>query len=311
MKACAQTCIQKGIDFIVVGDTKSPADFNLDGCKFISIDEQMDLGGELARLLPTKHYTRKNVGYLLAKDCQVISETDDDNFPLHHFFDIPPLVAPVRTLGNLPWINVYREFTHEHIWPRGFALNHLQSSSSPSISDESLVCPIIQGLANDNPDVDAIYRLTLPLPFQFNEGPPVALKSNSYCPFNSQNTHWHSMAFLLLYLPATASFRMTDIWRSFIAQRILWTCGWNLKFIGVNVTQARNDHNLIKDFEDEVQGYLHNDAIVTALNELQLQDGPRYLQENLLRCYHMMVKKNWLSADELPMVNAWCKQMTA
>jgi hypothetical protein len=104
---------------------------------------------------------------------------------------------------------------------------------------------------------------------------------------------------------------MTDIWRSFIAQRILWTCGWNLKFIGVNVTQARNDHNLIKDFEDEVQGYLHNDAIVTALNELQLQDGPRYLQENLLRCYHMMVKKNWLSADELPMVNAWCKQMTA
>jgi hypothetical protein len=36
--------------------------------------------------------------------------------------------------------------------------------------------------------------------------------------FNSQNTVFFLDAFPLLYLPGHVSFRMTDIWRSFVAQ---------------------------------------------------------------------------------------------
>jgi hypothetical protein len=75
-------------------------------------------------------------------------------------------------------------------------------------------------LADENPDVDAIYRLTLPLPIIFNKANNVALGNNSFCPFYSQNRTWFKEAFPLLYLSSHCSFRMTDIWRSFVAQRI-------------------------------------------------------------------------------------------
>ena len=54
--------------------------------------------------------------------------------------------------------------------------------------------------------------------------------ADTWCPFNSQNTAWWRDAVPLLYLPAYCSFRMTDIWRSFVAQRIAWENGWRLLF---------------------------------------------------------------------------------
>ena len=121
--------------------------------------------------------------------------------------------------------------------------------------------PIQQGLANQNPDVDAIYRLVLPLPLDFVEAAPVALGKGAWCPFNSQNTTWWSEAFPLLYLPFHCSFRMTDIWRSFVAQRIAWENGWSILFHNATVFQERNEHSLIRDFEEEIPGYLNNRAM--------------------------------------------------
>ena len=56
------------------------------------------------------------------------------------------------------------------------------------------------------------------------------------------------MPYPLLYLPAYCSFRMTDIWRSFVAQRIAWENGWRLLFHGPTMEQERNVHDLMKDF---------------------------------------------------------------
>ena len=81
LKALAQGAQENNFEFIVIGDTKSPADFKLDGCRFISIEEQDQLDFRLAKILPKKHYARKNLGYLLAKKNDIIVETDDDNFP--------------------------------------------------------------------------------------------------------------------------------------------------------------------------------------------------------------------------------------
>ena len=65
---------------IVIGDTKSPATFDIEGCDFYSIERQIGLGFELTKGLPTKHYARKNVGYLAAikNGANVIIETDDE-----------------------------------------------------------------------------------------------------------------------------------------------------------------------------------------------------------------------------------------
>ena len=61
---------------------------------------------------------------------------------------------------------------------------------------------------------------------------------------------------------------MTDIWRSFVAQRIAWANNWSILFHEPTVWQERNDHSLMRDFKDEVPGYLHNRRIGEVLDRL-------------------------------------------
>ena len=76
-----------------------------------------------------------------------------------------------------------------------------------------------------------------------------------------------------MYLPAYCSFRMTDIWRSFVAQRIASVNGWSVLFRAATVRQRRNPHDLLRDFRDEVPGYLANREICVALEALRLEPG--------------------------------------
>jgi hypothetical protein len=66
----------------------------------------------------------------------------------------------------------------------------------------------MQGLANVDPDVDAIYRLTQPLNLMFEEdSAAVALPKGIMCPFNSQNTLFAREALWGLLIPVTTTFR--------------------------------------------------------------------------------------------------------
>jgi hypothetical protein len=303
----ATTAFKKGIPFIVIGDTKSPDDFKLDGCDFYSIPQQNKLQFELAKVLPLGHYARKNLGYLIAmqKGANIIIETDDDNWPMENFWDDKPKEAISLHLENKGWVNVYKYFSEQIIWPRGFALEHIQNSVPKVKTPTSVNCPIQQGLADDNPDVDAIYRLLMPLPIRFKKAWDVSLGNNSICPFNSQNTKWFKEAFPLLYLPSFCSFRMTDIWRSFVAQRIAWTCDWSILFHQATVKQERNEHNLMIDFKDEVPGYLNNAMIVSSLNELNLKTGTNNIENNLVKCYERLIDIGVIEKKEMKTLSAW------
>lgn len=87
LQALAHGCREHQFQFIVIGDERSPADFQLEGCRFYSLAKQRELEFEFARKCPTRHYARKNIGYLVAiKDgASMMVETDDDNFPEKEF----------------------------------------------------------------------------------------------------------------------------------------------------------------------------------------------------------------------------------
>jgi len=312
LKQYAVDTQKHNVSYIVIGDTKSPAQFHVEGCDFYSIERQNTLGFSLAKDLPTKHYARKNIGYLAAikAGAEVIIETDDDNIPLDEFWAPRMAHQQARSVAMCDWVNVYKYFSKSQIWPRGFHLEKLLDPL-PALGDLSEVySPIQQGLADDNPDVDAIYRLTSPLPIKFDRHDNIALGVNAVCPFNSQNTTWFREAFPLLYLPSYCSFRMTDIWRSFIAQRIGWTCGWSILFHNSTVRQERNDHSLMKDFEDEVSGYINNAQIVSTLSQLALKEGVEHIFENLIRCYQALVDLGVIGKEEMPLVRAWVNEFS-
>lgn len=307
LKLIAEKSLKEKLDFYVIGDLKSPNEFFLDGCDFYSTERQKSLPFRLAKNLPYNHYTRKNLGYLLAAQAghEIIVETDDDNIPNNSFFqkrtrDIEAFFAEYEG-----WVNVYSFFTKSFIWPRGFPLEFLKNKQEITLRKEKKHCPIQQGMANNDPDIDAVYRMTAELPIVFDEL-DLVLSKNSWCPFNSQNTTWFKEAFLLMYLPSFCSFRMTDIWRSFVAQLIAWTCNWNILFHKPTVYQERNEHNLLVDFKQEIPGYLNNANICDTLSSLDLLSGKENITENLFRCYKSMLKNKWIEDEkELDLLEDW------
>lgn len=307
LKQFASEASEHEIPFILIGDTKSPEDFNLEGCDFYSIKHQLSLNFELSGKLPTKHYARKNLGYLIAisKGAEVIIETDDDNIPSVEFWSERNKRVDAHLLIEKGWVNIYKYFVGKQVWPRGFPLEHIQDELPKLKSPVSVECPIQQGLADGNPDVDAIYRLIMPLPCDFGRGENIALGTGSICPFNSQNTTWFKEAFPLLYLPSYCNFRMTDIWRSIVAQRVAWTCGWSVLFHHSTVWQQRNDHNLMKDFQDEISGYINNVQIARSLSELNLKMGIVNMTENMHLCYEKLIQDGFFPKKELELLSLW------
>jgi len=312
MKQIAGEAQKKDLNFIVVGDSKSPSGFHLEGCRFLSLEEQKKLAFKLSGLIPEKGYSRKNLGYLLAASemSSLIQETDDDNFPRDEFWNEKKRYLHVPVLPEQGWVNVYHYFTHDVIWPRGLPLSEIRKElpALDTFKSQHVLCPVQQGLADENPDVDAVYRLTYPLPVNFQPN-RLALGAGSWCPFNSQNTTWFKEAFMLMYLPSFCSFRMTDIWRSFVAQRIMWENNWHLLFHEATMWQDRNEHNLMKDFADEVPGYLNNDRIAKTLEDLNLNRGTEYLGDNLIKCYKSLIDLGVVGQEEEALVHAWVEDM--
>ncbi|MBX2973396.1 MAG: DUF288 domain-containing protein [Flavobacteriales bacterium] len=312
LRSFAEGCKAHGIGFILIGDKPSPADFALDGCDFWGLERQRTMPFQLAALLPERHYGRKNLGYLQAihNGAQVIVESDDDNFPRPAFWEERSRKHATASFQGTGWVNLYRYFSSEAIWPRGFPLEHLQDALPAVPTSATKDCPIQQGLADENPDVDAIYRLAGKLPLDFEQREhPVSLGKGAWCPFNSQNTTWFKEAFPLMYLPSHCSFRMTDIWRSYVAVRICWENGWDVLFHNATVWQERNAHDLMKDFADELIGYQHNKAITQRLQALPLKPGTQHIAANMLACYKEFIAMGLVGEQELPLIEAWNADM--
>ena len=295
----------------VAGDKKTPGDWQAANVRFLSAAEQEQFPSRLVQLLPWNHYCRKQAGYLLAiaEGAEIIVDTDDDNVPKSSWA-VPAFTGEfdlTETGGG--FVNIYRAFTEQFIWPRGFPLPRiLDEKSIPSVAKKGEVrVGVWQGLADGDPDVDAIYRLTNNRPCNFDERSPLVLDEGTLCPFNSQNTAYCKAAFPLLYLPALVTFRYTDILRGLIAQPILWAAGYRLGFNEATVVQERNPHNFLKDFESEIPCYLHPDRVVEKVGEVV---SPKYsIAENLLRAYENLVKAGLVPAGEIKLVDAWLQDL--
>jgi STELLO glycosyltransferases len=311
MRALARGCSTHDWEMIVVGDSKSPDDFRLDECRFLSLEAQRGSGFALGEQAPVGTYTRKNIGYLEAMryGAEIIVETDDDNHPTDAFW-IPRIrEVEARPVSANRWVNAYGYFTDNFIYPRGLPLSNAREDLPPSGVLSLHDCPIQQGLADEDPDVDAVYRMLYSLPFFFDKGvDSIVLKDGAWCPFNSQNTTFFNDAFPLLYLPAKCSFRMTDIWRSFVAQRVLQANGSGVMFHEATVRQDRNEHDLHRDFLDEIPGYQHNDAIRDALMQTPLESGmcARVMMEN---CYQTLIRNEWVGPGEEILLNHWFRDL--
>ena len=302
------SALLKDWQIILVGDKKSKKIKSKDNIIFLSVEDQEKLNFNITKYLPYNHYCRKNIGYLYAikLGAEVIYDTDDDNIPYDNWsfpkFECQKSIS--STNSDCKFINIYKYFTSQNIWPRGFPLDELNQKNKLMIKNHKKVKKIgaWQGLADIDPDVDAIYRLIINNKIIFKKKKSVFIEKNVYCPFNSQNTLWNKEAFMFIYLPLSVSFRFTDILRGYIAQRLFWQHNLYLGFTKATVYQERNQHNLIRDFSDEIECYIKTKRIINILNELKLNVD---YSNNLKKVYSTLKNEGIITTTELASLDAW------
>lgn len=267
---------------VVVGDEKtkqeawssfaksSPATY------YLSPSDQRSLPYATLSHLKWNHFGRKNIGYLFAihHGASYIWDTDDDNLLknpalLNSLVDITTQhEIPFASAKHHLW-NPYHIFNpvcldsakHEQLsWPRGFPLEYIKDHNTYSISSHQTLSPpkigVLQSLADNDPDVDGIYRLTKPIPFSFiSRNTTYALHSNQYSPFNAQATLWTQKAFWAMLMPVSVHGRVTDIWRSYITECLMKNLDQHVAFTSPIVIQYRNPHTYIGDLHAEIPLY--------------------------------------------------------
>jgi hypothetical protein len=300
-----------GWNVVVVGDKKTDQNWSFPNVKFISVTDQEKMDSTFVGMLPWDSYTRKNIGYqyAISKGAEIIYDTDDDNIPLENWNQNPIFQAEVEVITQPKFVNIYSFFTDEHVWPRGLPLQYiLRDKLKLSLKKKPVKIGVWQFLADEDPDVDAIYRLTNNKPIYFNKRESIALDAGACCPFNSQNTYFRSEVFPLLYLPSTVSFRFTDILRGLVAQPILWAAGYHLGFGESTVIQKRNPHDYLIDFESEIPGYLFAEKVVVIANEVASAECS--ISENLLLVYQALQREKIVSEIEIEALELWLKSFT-
>lgn len=254
---------------IVVGDRKSPPDWSSKNVVYLSLQDQDELAPSFARYIPENTYIRKMIGYIYAfkMGAEAIFESDDDNIPyagsylqLNSDLAQRGFITPSMSSAT-GWLNTYEAFGAKKCWPRGFPLHLLASSTTKEVTSSTTALPwgILQYLADLDPDVDAIYRMTNNDPVYFAREKKLSLARRCFSPFNSQATLWVPETYPLMFLPLGVKDRVTDILRGYAALACLWANDTTLAYASPLVFQVRNKHDLLKDFEQEIDLYRYGD----------------------------------------------------
>lgn len=304
----------KNWQLLVVGDLKTPKDWTSKNTIYMSPKDQKEMFPNYSKVHPWNRFTRKNLGYLYAikNGAKLICDTDDDVFPYNNFPRSINEYKEVTKLSGKKFINIYNFFEMSkkielRSWPRGFPLNCITDQKGIKEKRAKVFAPMQNSVIDQDSDFDAIYRLISDRKVKFRKSGVYGLTKGTYCPANSQNTFTFPQAYPLLYLPAYANFHVDDIWRGYIAQRILWEIGaTQVFFYPTAYTSNRNTHNYLKDFEVELPLFLQSNKLIEILDSLSLsKDIPR----SLFQTYKAIVKNDILPKEELTVVKAWIKEV--
>lgn len=324
--------------FVVVADTNGPAEYDdVEGVIYLTVERQRALNFQIVDRTPWKHFGRKNIGYLyaIAHGAKVIYDTDDDNRLKDMLIPIAgadpgsrlPKSGPVNVsrpvqdrMETAQVFNPYPSFrpTCGHIWPRGFPLDYVRGRGVENwtlVSGQLERPPAVQQfLADEDPDVDAVFRLTRDLPCNFRGLPSdlpevLATPPQVFLPYNAQATVHLYEAFWGLLLPVTVHGRVSDIWRAYLTQKLLWDIGQVVTFTSSHVIHDRVAHDYLKDFQSEQDLYLKSTAMVNFLSQWT-SDAPT-LVERLEQLWAAFYARGFVELEDLQLAQAWIRDLLA
>ena len=323
---------------LIIGDAKGPANYTLSpalaSCSynFVSYDEQQNFGGSFARALPHNHFGRKNLGYVAAiqNGATSVWDFDDDNIFINDkmgtFLHSKKENADVQViqfsqpLGDV--LNPYLALGSTHFaWPRGFPLTQINTEAKTPkpfntrhVNASLQNIGVVQALANHDPDVDAIYRLQRKLPLNFrttSEAIVLPVPLGTMSPFNAQATLWTSPdVFWGLYLPVSVHGRVSDIWRSYIFQRLAKEFCIQVAFsVSPWVEQRRNAHSYIADLDAEHDLYFKTERLLEFLSSWSPSGKSRLLSDMFVELYIALYEREYVEAADVQLSRKWIEEL--
>jgi len=281
------------VSFIVIGDRKTPvaAKEFCDGLQrryhyqttFLGVNDQESYLGsypELAKHLPYDSIQRRNVGMLLAyeRGADVIITIDDDNFLaepdfISHHALVGQEVEIDAYSSERGWVNVCDFLAEERgfrFYHRGFPLDARSSGDTePTVSPLKGRVVANAGFWLDEPDIDAVTRLALPIKvIGFKRQKNFALGLGTWSPFNSQNTALARDVIPAYFLSPFVG-RYDDIWASYVVKAIADHFGDLITFGHPLVQQKRNPHDYWIDLEKEKDGMRLTDTFCQYLRAIR------------------------------------------
>jgi hypothetical protein len=248
---------------IVVGDMKTPHDYyvNLSSIIYLSPQEQDRLYPKISNMIGWNKIQRRNLGFIHAYKlgADIIATVDDDNIPLPNWgVDVEeiflngvevrqykaasPVACPLSVVSDRP------------IWHRGYPVSDLSGRTNIESTGAQVIRPsVLANLWNGDPDVDAICRIANQPNVEFNFDYFYNFPCN-LVPFNSQNT-FLAREVLPYYFMFPEIGRMDDIWGAYYLQQSGVVAAGGIIFGPASVIQVRNEHDLVRDLEQELLGY--------------------------------------------------------
>ncbi|MCO5551393.1 hypothetical protein L7F22_004896 [Adiantum nelumboides] len=328
VEVLAMTKMQ-GWQVLAVGDSDTPSNWDVRGAIFLSIEQQAALKFRVLAHLPFTSHVRKSVGYLFAiqHGAKVIYDADEHASILGHnlsyVFDVALPESHSKTnsllqfvsLPNRTVINPYIHFGQHSVWPRGLPLDSVSSINSEIYYDSvsSGRQWIQHGLSNGLPDVDSVFYFTrkgvqelIDIKFD-SRAPPVVLPQGTMAPFSHINTLFHHSAFWALMLPISVNPQVSDIFRSFWAQRILWEIGGYLAVYPPST--HRTDAKMAFSFEEEKELHESVDRLINLLIGWTSKKSTFFMR--ILELSHALAEAGLWAAQDVDFTAAWLQDLVS
>ncbi len=279
-------------EIIVAGDKKTPADApafcsqlektHKIPCRYLGVEEQntyMRRFPALDAYIPWNSVQRRDVALLSAYEsgADIVVTIDDDNFiceadyfGAHAHVGKKIEVDAISAQGG--WWNVCDmmiEAKGTRFYHRGYPLSKRWTAEEAFTAKSKIHARVAvsAGLWLDDPDVDAITRLTCAIrTLSIKPEYPARLATaiGTLSPFNSQNTAL-ARDLIPAYFLCPQVGRYDDIWASYLIRRISDHLGDVVTYGAPLVRQKRNAHDYFRDFDVERFGLEFNDVFLEAL----------------------------------------------
>jgi len=240
------------------------------------------------------------------------STGDVDGDTMFVRFANEPRNASSLAFNPYPYMGASETFS----WPRGYPIDELKTNfdemAAPkelSIGDIPLkYIGVLQSVCDTDPDNDAIFRMTNPKATEFTfasdaNALPLLIPQDTYSPYNAQaTTHLYS-SFWGLYLPISVPGRVTDIWRSYITQRIMKDVGLHLVYTPPIVRHDRSPHNYLADFQAESDLYLKTSKLLKFLDNWECSADS--LSERVYSLWVGLYEHDYIGLADVEAVEKW------